>query len=171
MKRVREVTEGAGPGVLAGAAVAVAFGGVLVFLGVLIASMKPAADAHAPAVVNIAGIAPGERRTVVVPGRNPLFIVHRTPEQIALVRADDEAPLPSPEPDTQRVQRAGWLVVEGKTDWGWQLYPGGKYDGWIEIQTGTHYDLSGRVREGWRNTRNFPVPRYYFLDDTTLVIE
>lgn len=144
--------------------------GLLLFLWPLLSSMTPAADVRAPTIVDLSTIAPGERRTVLLP-RRAIFVLHRTPEQIATARADDDAQMPSPQPDSERVQRAEWLVVVAKPDWGWQLVPGGEYDGWFEVHTATRYDLSGRVREGWRNTNNLPVPAYYFLNDTTLVIE
>jgi len=177
MKRVREVPAGAGPGVLVGAAVGVAFGGLLLFLWVLVASVAPAADAYAPAVVNMSTIAPGERRTVPLPGRHLVFIVHRTPEQIAAVRADDDAPMPSPQPDAERVQRAEWLVVEARPEGSWftdefgMTSPEGKYGGWYAHPGDQHYELSGRLRERYRGTSNLPVPDYYFVNHTTLVIE
>lgn len=156
-----------------------ALSGLLLSLWPLIASMAPAADARAPAVVNLATIAPGERRTVFLPLR-PIFIVHRTPEQIALVRADDDAPMPSPQSDAERVQRPEWLVVEAKPEGGyfywseWERRHGlekGKYGGWWSGYGDQHYDLSGRLREAYWGSSNLPVPDYYFLTDTTLVIE
>lgn len=156
-----------------------ALAATLLFLWSLGASMMPAADAHAPAVIDISGIALGERRTVLLPRRD-LFIVHRTPEEIAAARADDDAPMPSPQRDVDRVQRAEWLVVEAKPEGGgfypleWERRHGvqkGRYGGWWAPFGDQHYDLSGRLREAYRGSNNLPVPDYYFLDDTTLVIE
>lgn len=166
---------------LSGCARLSVIGAMLLFLWPLIASIMPAADAYAPAIVNIAGIAPGERRTVVVPGRHQLFIVHRTADQIAAVRADDDAPMPSAQPDAERVQKADWLVVDGYPPvefWAFSMMlgqnagePVGDFGGWFDAYSTAHYDLSGRVRKGWQVTKNLAVPDYYFLDDTTLVIE
>lgn len=158
------------------AVVLVAGVGMVLFLWPLVSSMTPAADARAPAVIDLSTIAPGERRTVMLPNEM-IFIVHRTPEQIAAARADDDAPMPSPQPDAERVRRAEWLLVEARPEgscfseeFGWRS-PEGKYGGWFAQMGNQHYDLSGRLREGYRGTRNLPVPDYYFLDAATLVLE
>jgi len=150
--------------------------GMVLFLWPLLSSLTPAADASAPAVIDLSTIAPGERRTMKLP-RDMIFIVHRTPEQIASVRTDDDAPMPLPQPDAERVQRADWLVVEARPEgssFGEEFgrkSPEGRYGGWYAPFGDQHYDLSGRLREGYRATRNLPVPDYYFLNGTTLVIE
>ncbi len=89
--------------------------GAGLFLSMLGASMTPAADAYRPLVVNLSTIGPGERRTVSLRQR-PIAIVHRTPEQIAAVRADDDASMPSPQRDAKRVKRPEWLVVEARPE-------------------------------------------------------
>lgn len=158
------------------AAMLMAAAGVGLFAWTLVASMAPARDASRPLVVNLSTIAPGER-LIVNHNRMPIFIVHRTPEQIVAVRADDRAAMPSPQPDAEHVQRADWLVVEARPEnsYFWSAPYGteyrGKYDGWFAPWGDQHYDLSGRLREGYRATRNLPVPDYYFLDDTIIVIE
>ena len=146
------------------------------FAWTLVASMAPARDAYRPLVVNLSAVAPGERLTVHRV-HTPIFVVHRTPEQIAAARADDDAPMPSPQADAERVKRPEWLVVEAKPEnsYFWSAPYGtayrGRYDGWFAPWGDQHYDLSGRLREGYRATRNLPVPDYYFLDDTIVVIE
>ena len=150
--------------------------GVLMTLWPLLDSMTPAADAAVPTVINLSTIAPGERRTINI-GRTAFFVVHRTPDEIAAVRADDDAPMPSPQPDAERVLRDEWLVVEARPENSFfnsgfhRKDRFGKYGGWYAPYGDHHYDLSGRLREGWRTTKNLPVPDYYFLNDTILVIE
>ena len=155
-------------------AMLMAVAGVGLFAWTLVASMAPARDAFRPLVVSLSTIAPGERLTVNH-NRMPIFIVHRTPEQIAAVQAADDAPMPSPQADAERVHRPEWLVVEANPEPGffWSDRYGrlrrGKYGGWFAYWD-QHYDLSGRLREGYP-ARNLPVPDYYFLDDTIIVIE
>lgn len=124
--------------------------GMVLFLWPLLSSLTPAADASAPTVIDLSAIAPGERRTVKLP-RDMIFIVHRTPKQIAAVRADDDAPMPSPQPDAERVQRDEWRVVEARPEGSWfseqfgMTSSVGKYGGWYTYYRDQHYDLSGRL--------------------------
>lgn len=153
-----------------------ALAGTGLFLWVLAISMAPAGDAYRPLVVNLSAIAPGGRLTLSH-RRTVYAVLHRTPEQVAAARAGDDAPMPSPQADAERVQRAEWLVVEARPEnsYFWTDSYGreyrGRYGGWFAGWGDQHYDLSGRLREGYRATRNLPVPDYYFLDDTIVVIE
>lgn len=141
----------------------------------LIDSMNPAADilALSTVEVDLAPIELGQRITVKWRGQ-PVFIDHRTPEQIARARTDDSAELRDPEPDSARVMRAEWLVVIGicthlgcvplgqkATD------PKGGWGGWFCPCHGSHYDASGRVRKG-PAPRNLVVPPYTFFDDARI---
>jgi ubiquinol-cytochrome c reductase iron-sulfur subunit len=143
----------------------------------LIDTMNPSAEvlALASTEVDLAPIAEGQRVTVTWRG-NPVFIDHRTQEQIDQARADDDANLPDPQADAERVERPEWLVVIGvcthlgcvplgqktgqsRGDWG----------GWFCPCHGSHYDTSGRVRRG-PAPLNLPVPPYEFTGDATIVI-
>lgn len=143
----------------------------------LIDSMNPAADilAQATVEVDLGPIARGQRITVSWRGQ-PVFIDHRTPEQIAQARADDSADLPDPEPDSARVTRPEWLVVIGIcTHLGCvplgqkAADPRGGWGGWFCPCHGSHYDTSGRVRKG-PAPRNLVVPPYAFLDDARIEV-
>jgi ubiquinol-cytochrome c reductase iron-sulfur subunit len=81
-------------------------------------SLNPAADIRALSTieVDLAPIDVGQRITAVWRGQ-PLFIDHRTSEQIARAKADDAAELKDPEPDSARVQREEWLIVVGVCTW------------------------------------------------------
>lgn len=140
-------------------------------------SMNPAANVTALSTieVDLAPIELGQRVTVKWRGQ-PVFIDHRTPDQIAAARKDDGADLRDPQADSTRVIRPEWLVVIGicthlgcvplgqrtgdpKGDWG----------GWFCPCHGSYYDTSGRVRRG-PAPRNLVVPTYSFLDDMRIRI-
>ncbi len=137
----------------------------------LIASMNPATDTLEAATteVDISPIEVGQRITVIWRGR-PVFISHRSPEEIALAKADDGADLPDPEADSARVQCEKWLIVIGIcTHLGCipkgqrSAQPRGQWRGWFCPCHGSHYDTSGRIRKG-PAPRNLDVPRYDFLE-------
>jgi ubiquinol-cytochrome c reductase iron-sulfur subunit len=143
----------------------------------LIDSMNPAQDVLALSTVeiDISPIQPGQRITVKWRGK-PVFIDHRTEEQIAKARADDDANLPDPQPDKDRAQKPEWLVMVGIcthlgcVPLGQKVgQPRGEYGGWFCPCHGSHYDTSGRIRKG-PAPRNLEVPTYSFTDDTTLRI-
>ena len=143
----------------------------------LLDSMNPSADIRALSQieVDLAPIELGQRITVVWQGR-PVFIDHRTAEQIAQARADDTADLRDPEADSARVQRDEWLIVVGIcTHLGCIPLgqrsgdPLGEWRGWFCPCHGSHYDTSGRIRKGPAPT-NLVVPTYRFLDDSRVRI-
>ena len=80
----------------------------------LIDSMNPAADVLALATVEIdlEGVELGQRITVKWRGQ-PVFLVRRTEQQIEQARADDQADLIDPQPDSARVIEPEWLIVVG----------------------------------------------------------
>lgn len=139
----------------------------------LIDSMNPSAEAQTPVVsLDLDTIPPGQRKTVYWRDSTPVFVVHRTAEQIARVRADDAAEMPFPELDRERVQREEWLVVIGDCYQPLGQRPGemaGRWGGWYCPYHDREFDLSGRLRSKWGGA-NLPVPPYYFQDDRWLVI-
>ena len=151
---------------------AVATVGAAASLWPLIDSMNPAADQLALSSVelDLSPIEVGQRVTVQWRGK-PVFIVHRTPAEIAAATADDRADLIDPQPDAERVQRPEWLIVVGIcTHLGCvplgqhQGDPIGRWRGWFCPCHGSQYDISGRVRRS-PAPRNLEVPPYAFLDD------
>jgi ubiquinol-cytochrome c reductase iron-sulfur subunit len=140
-------------------------------------SMNPAADvlALASIEVDLAPIQVGQRIKVAWRGK-PVFIDHRTPQDIEAARNVQVGELPDPEPDQRRVKKPEWLVVVGVcTHLGCiPLGTGatdqrGEYGGWFCPCHGSHYDTSGRIRRG-PAPRNLAVPDYTFLNDTTIRI-
>jgi len=142
-----------------------------------ISQLAPARDvlALASTDVDIGPIAVGQAVTVVWRGK-PVFVRHRTEEEIAAARAVPMDQLKDPATDESRVQRAPWLIVVGvcthlgciplgqkPTD------PKGDYGGWFCPCHGSHYDTSARVRKG-PAPLNLLVPGYAFTSDTAVRI-
>ncbi len=147
--------------------------GAAVALWPFLASMNPAADilAEARIDVDLEPIALGQRITVKWRGK-PIFIVHRTDEEIARAKADDNNPaLIDPATDVERVLQDEWLIVIGIcTHLGCVPLgqragsPRSRYGGWFCACHGSEYDTAGRVRKG-PAPRNLDLPPYEFLDD------
>jgi len=151
----------------------------------LVNQMNPSADVRALASiqVDIADVAEGSQLTVKWLGK-PVFIKHRTAEEIEMAREDDGADLPDtnarnangdPGADAADANRSmdedgKWLVMMGVcTHLGCvPLGNGaGEYHGWYCPCHGSHYDASGRIRKG-PAPENLPVPVAVFLDETTI---
>lgn len=143
----------------------------------LVSSMNPSADvlALASVEIDISPIEPGQAVTVMWQGK-PVFIRHRTADEIGAAAAVTVDTLPDPESDGDRVQKPEWLVMVGVCTHLGCIPKGqrvgdarGEYGGWLCPCHGSHYDTSGRIRKGPAPT-NLPVPAYEFLDDTTIKI-
>ncbi len=140
-------------------------------------SLNPAADTLAMATIDVdlTPIAEGQAITVVWRGK-PVFIRHRTREEIESARSVDVAALRDKETDEQRVQKAEWLVMIGICTHLGCIPLGqkttdvkGDYSGWFCPCHGSHYDSSGRIRKG-PAPKNLAVPQYAFTTDTTIRI-
>jgi len=138
----------------------------------LIHQMNPSADvlALSSIEVDLTSIPLGQTIKVLFRGK-PIFIRHRTPEEIARAKGDDTAALPDPAADDSRVQKPEWLVMVGTcTHLGCvPLDQRGEFGGWFCPCHGSHYDISGRIRKG-PAPRNLDVPVYAFVTDTTIKI-
>ena len=139
--------------------------------------MNPSADVLALASTryDVSLLEPGQSVTILWRGK-PVFVRHRTSEEIDLARADDAADLPDAQPDEERVKRPEYLVVMGVCTHLGCVPLGtkagdnrGDYGGWFCPCHGSHYDTSGRIRRG-PAPANLPVPEYVFLDDSTIEI-
>ncbi|MBU2582261.1 MAG: ubiquinol-cytochrome c reductase iron-sulfur subunit [Alphaproteobacteria bacterium] len=141
-------------------------------------SMNPSSDVSALAStqIDLGPIALGQRITVMWQGK-PVFIDHRTSNQIALAKADDgNAGLIDPATDASRVQREDWLIMIGVcTHLGCIPLgqksgdPLGQWSGWFCPCHGSHYDTAGRIRKG-PAPRNLDLPPYKFITDTIVQI-
>ena len=137
-------------------------------------SMNPAADvlALSSIEVDLSAIGPGQTKKVKWRGV-PVFIRHRTEEEIKAARDVEIADLPDPEEDAARVQegKEQWLVMRGVcTHLGCiPLIDAGEHDAYFCPCHGSHYDTSGRIRKG-PAPKNLEVPKYVFLSDTKIKI-
>jgi ubiquinol-cytochrome c reductase iron-sulfur subunit len=143
----------------------------------LIDSMNPSADVLALAAteVDLSGVEEGMAITVTWRGK-PVFVRHRTPEEIEEAEAVPLGELRDPQPDDARVIEPQWLIVVGVcTHLGCVPLgnrpgePRGDYGGWFCPCHGSHYDTSGRVRRGPAPI-NLVVPEYEFIDENMIRI-
>ena len=145
----------------------------------LINNMNPAADVLALASIEVPlkGIEVGQSVTVKWRGK-PLFIRHRTPEEIKAAEAVPMSELRDPQTDNSRVTdtakkvRPEWLIMIGVcTHLGCVPLgntpgdPKGEFGGWFCPCHGSMYDTSGRIRKG-PAPLNLAIPGYLFTSDT-----
>ena len=151
--------------------------GTAAVLWPVIDSMNPSADvlALATTTVDISGIDEGMGITVMWRGK-PVFVRHRTAEEIAAAEDVDLSGLRDPEPDVERVERPEWIILVGVCPH-LGCVPGGtkptenrgEYGGWFCPCHGSVFDTSGRIRQGPSPT-NMLVPPYAFETDTRVLI-
>jgi len=140
----------------------------------LLDSMNPAANVRALAnvEVDLSNIPEGSIMTIKWRGK-PLFIRHRTPQEIAESEAVPLEELRDAAPDDARrkADKPEWLIVLGVcTHLGCVPLGGqGEYGGWFCPCHGSHYDNAGRIRKG-PAPLNLDVPPYVFKDDSTVVV-
>ncbi len=140
-------------------------------------SINPAKDvlALASTEVDLSAIEEGMAITVLWRGK-PVFIRHRTAEEIKAAEDVDVADLRDPQSDADRVQKPQWLVAIGVCTHLGCIPAGqaigdvkGEYDGWYCPCHGSHYDTSGRIRKG-PAPFNLPIPPYTFTEESMIVI-
>jgi len=160
------------------------------------AALWPAVDQMNPSeatlsagtiAVDIAPIEQGQAITVMWRGK-PVFIRHRTPEEIEEAKGvdvsdlkdpnvnamGDNAGLPATDDNLTREGHEQWLVVIGICTHLGCIPKGnrpsenrGEYGGWFCPCHGSHYDTAGRIRKG-PAARNLELPLYAFMSDTTI---
>jgi ubiquinol-cytochrome c reductase iron-sulfur subunit len=136
-----------------------------------ISTLQPASNVKALASVEVdlSDIAEGEGKVILWRGK-PVFIRHRTAQEIEQVKQDDTADLKDPQKDSERVKNEKWLIVIAVcTHLGCVPNDGGNFEGWLCPCHGSQFDLSGRVRQGPAAT-NLEVPPYEFINETTIKI-
>jgi ubiquinol-cytochrome c reductase iron-sulfur subunit len=151
--------------------------GVAATVWPFINSLNPARDTLALATteVDLAPVQVGQRLTVAWRGK-PIFVDHRTPEEIKAAEDVDVSSLRDPQADSSRVKKPEWLVIIGVCTHLGCIPLGqrtgddrGPYGGWFCPCHGSVYDTSGRIRQG-PAPANLVVPPYDFTGDTTIKI-
>lgn len=153
--------------------------GAAYFAWPFIDSMNPAADILAQSTIDVdlSSIPAGQAITVVWRGK-PIFVRHRTPEEIKAAEQVPMSVLIDPESDQKRVKKGhdNWLIVIGICTHLGCIPTGntptqnrGKYGGWACPCHGSLYDTSGRVRRG-PAPANLTVPPYTFLTSSSIRI-
>ena len=148
--------------------------------------------AGAPVEADIGALKPGEKMTVEWRGK-PVWIVRRTPEQIAELPKNDAEladpkserkafPIPAYANNEHRSRKPEYLVVVGicshlgcspsdKFQTGAQAsLPDNWPGGFLCPCHGSTFDLAGRVYKNKPAPDNLEVPPYMFLSDTKLLI-
>ena len=174
-----------GAGAIGGVATAVPF--VSTF-----APSERARAAGAPVQVDISGIKPGEKLTVEWRGK-PVWIVRRTPEQLATLKKTDalvadptslrtQYPTPAYAKNEARAIKPEYLVVVGICSHlgcspGDKFTPGAQPSlpddwtgGFLCPCHGSTFDIAGRVFKNKPAPDNLEVPPHMYLSDTSLVI-
>ncbi len=158
--------------------------GVGMMVWPLISQMNPDASVQALAAteVDLAPVQAGQSITVLWRGK-PVFVRHRTEQEIEAARQINVNDLPDPyarndmrpptaaATDENRVLKPAWLISIGVcTHLGCvPLAYAGDYKGYFCPCHGSHYDTSGRIRKG-PAPQNLEVPPYQFVSDTTIRI-
>ena len=154
---------------------AVAAVGAAAVVWPLVSQMNPDAStiaAGAPIEVDLAPVAEGQEIKVFWRGK-PIYIMHRSAQQIEEARTVSLSSLPDPQSDQDRT-KAGyeqWLVVVGIcTHLGCiPMARQGNYNGFFCPCHGSQYDSSGRIRQG-PAPANLPVPPYQFVSASKIQI-
>jgi ubiquinol-cytochrome c reductase iron-sulfur subunit len=137
-----------------------------------LANLSASADvlALAKVEVDLAKIPEGKNMVLKWRGK-PVFIRHRTPEEIEEASSVDVASLRHPETDSERAQKPEWLVMLGVcTHLGCvPVGESGDFGGWYCPCHGSHYDISGRIRKG-PAPLNLEVPAHEFTEGDTKVV-
>jgi ubiquinol-cytochrome c reductase iron-sulfur subunit len=148
--------------------------GVIAAVWPLINQLSPDASVLALSTIefDLSGIPVGETVTIKWRGL-PVFVRHRTPQEIQEAENTPLADLKDPEPDSARVKEGHeeWLImIANCTHLGCiPIGESGDYDGWFCPCHGSQYDSSGRIRQG-PAPKNLVVPDYKFISDTLVQI-
>ena len=125
--------------------------------------------------MDLSSLEEGQAITVTWRGK-PVFIRHRTKEEIASAKDQLLDGLRDPQTDDERVQNEKYIVLVGVCTHLGCVPLGqksgdvkGEYGGWFCPCHGSHYDHSGRIRKGPAPT-NLEIPQYSFLSDTLIKI-
>jgi len=152
----------------------------------LVDQMNASADVQALSTkeIDISGVDRGTQLTVKWQGK-PVFIRHRTDEEIAYARdtpladlrdqtaENKNKPGADASDENRALDEAGeWLVMIGVCTHLGCIPIGdgaGEFDGWFCPCHGSHYDSAGRIRKG-PAPRNLDIPKSEFISDTVIKV-
>ena len=151
----------------------------------LVNQMNPSADVRALSELRVdLALEPGEQVRVLWQGK-PVFIRHRTEDEI--VSAQDVSVDELPDPSARNGNDYEAAASDANRSFGenaeYVLFMGvcthlgcvpvgageGDFGGWFCPCHGSHYDTAGRIRTGPAPT-NLPVPVFEFISDTVIRI-
>jgi ubiquinol-cytochrome c reductase iron-sulfur subunit len=141
--------------------------------------MNPDASALSLAAIelDLAPIQVGQAVTAMWRGK-PIFVRHRTPDEIKKAENTPLSDLKDPATDASRVKagKEQWLVAIGICTHLGCIPKGqrsgderGPFGGWFCPCHGSVYDTSGRIRQG-PAPKNLEIPPYAFESDTKIKI-
>ncbi|KAG0100528.1 hypothetical protein BGZ93_010851 [Podila epicladia] len=151
---------------------ALSFVGAKTTVADFLANMSASADVLALAKVEVDLNTIPEGRNVTIKWRGkPVFIRHRTADEIDEANSVNIAELRDPQNDAERAVKPEWLVMLGVcTHLGCvPIGEAGDYGGWYCPCHGSHYDISGRIRKG-PAPLNLEIPAYSFEEGNKIVI-
>lgn len=137
-----------------------------------VSTMSASADVLALAKIEVKLSDIPEGKNATFKWRNkPLFIRHRTQEEIEREEAVDLSSLRDQQHDSERVENPQWLILLGVcTHLGCvPIANAGDYGGYYCPCHGSHYDASGRIRKG-PAPLNLEVPTYTFTSEDQVVV-
>ena len=135
------------------AAIAGAAGAAGMLVWPLVDQMNPAGDTKALASIDfdLSKVVLGEQVVIKWRGK-PVFVRHRTADEIARAVKDDHADMKDPATDAERhlKDKPEWLILVGTcTHLGCvPTFGGGEWGGWLCPCHGSQYDTAGRIRKG-----------------------
>jgi ubiquinol-cytochrome c reductase iron-sulfur subunit len=161
------------------AAVSFAGVGAVVVVLPLVNQMNPSADVLAEATVelDLAAIKEGQAIKAIF-RKQPLFVRHLTPVEIAAANKVDLGTLRDPQTLAQRTKagKTQWLITYGVCTHLGCVPLGasegevrGDYNGYFCPCHGSSYDTAARIRKG-PAPKNLEVPDYVFRSDTTVEV-
>ncbi|KAF2427779.1 ubiquinol-cytochrome c reductase iron-sulfur subunit [Tothia fuscella] len=135
-------------------------------------NMSASADvlAQAKVEIDLGNIAEGKNVIIKWRGK-PVFIRHRTEQEIQEAVDTKWESLRDPQKDEDRAQKPEWLIMLGVcTHLGCvPIGEAGDFGGWFCPCHGSHYDISGRIRKG-PAPLNLEVPEYSFPEEGKVII-
>ncbi|KAH3775315.1 cytochrome b-c1 complex subunit Rieske, mitochondrial-like [Dreissena polymorpha] len=138
----------------------------------VVSSISATKDILAMAKVEVSMADIPEGKTMIFKWRGkPLFIRHRTAEEIEAEQNVDLTTLRDPQHDTDRCKDPKFLICVGIcTHLGCvPVAEAGDFNGYYCPCHGSHYDASGRIRKG-PAPLNLDVPFYEYTEENSVVV-